>query len=86
MYEIRYSRASIKNLKNLARAEQRRIIQKIEKLSLKPRPQGVEKLSNKDNLYRIRSEDYRIIYEIKDEQLLVLVVKIGHRAEVYKRL
>ena len=51
-----------------------------------PRPRGVEKLEGRENRYRIRVGDYRVIYEIHDEVLLVLVVRIGHRREVYRGL
>ena len=49
-----------------------------------PRPPGCDKLAGVENLYRIRVGDYRVVYQIRDEMLLVLVVKIGHRREVYR--
>ena len=49
-----------------------------------PRPHGFEKLNGTDQLYRIRVGDYRIVYAVEDERLLVLVVKVGHRREVYR--
>ncbi len=49
-----------------------------------PRPQGVKKLTGEDYLYRIREGDYRIIYTIQDKELIVLIVKIGDRKEVYR--
>lgn len=54
-----------------------------------PRPQGVEKLETKEKLYRVYAgpgKNYRVIYEIRDEVLLVLVVKVGDRKEVYRRV
>jgi mRNA interferase RelE/StbE len=57
---------------------------RIDALAEDPRPQGIEKLSAEDNLYRIRSGDYRVIYEIRDAELLILVAKVGHRREVYR--
>lgn len=71
-------------MKNLPKIEQRRIVKRIEILAVEPRPFGAKKLSGEENLYRIRSGDYRIIYQIQDKILLVLVVKIGHRREVYR--
>jgi mRNA interferase RelE/StbE len=59
---------------------------RIDKLADDPRPHGVEKIAGAEDLYRIRSGDYRILYEINDQELLVLVVKIGDRKEVYRRL
>ena len=49
-----------------------------------PRPQGVEKLTNEERLYRVRVGDYRIVYEIRDDAGLVKVTKVGHRREVYR--
>jgi mRNA interferase RelE/StbE len=53
-------------------------------LAADPRPFGVKKLSADEDLFRIRVGDYRIIYQIRDKELIVLVVKIGHRREVYR--
>ena len=50
-----------------------------------PRPQGSKKLGGEDGLYRIRVGDYRIVYAIRDDILVVLVVRIGHRSEVYRK-
>ena len=61
-----------------------RLVSAMRPLSNNPRPSGCEKLAGADDLYRIRVGDYRIIYEIQEEVLLVLVVKIGHRREIYR--
>lgn len=53
-------------------------------LSLNPRPRGVKKLEGERELYRLRSGDYRIIYRVEDRVLLVLVIAIGHRREIYR--
>ena len=53
-------------------------------LASQPRPPGSEKLFGPEDLYRIRVGDYRIVYQIRDEELLVSVLKIGHRREVYR--
>ncbi len=53
-------------------------------LAVNPRPKGVKKLSGLDDLYRIRVGDYRIVYQIHDDRLIVLVVRIGHRKDVYR--
>ena len=60
-----------------------RIKVRIDELAHNPRPQGVKKLSGAESLYRIRVGDYRIIYEIQDKALVVLVVKVAHRREAY---
>ncbi len=56
----------------------------IRKLAKNPKPHGVKKL--RDNLYRVRQGMYRILYEIHDHKLLILVLEVGHRKEVYRSL
>jgi mRNA interferase RelE/StbE len=56
----------------------------IDSLAANPRPQGVEKMKGEKNLYRVRTGDYRILYTIEDRKLIVLVVKIGNRRDVYR--
>ena len=63
----------------------RRLEEAISGLGEEPRPQGARKLQGVEDLYRIRVGDYRVIYQIQDKALVVLVVKIGHRGEVYGR-
>lgn len=73
--------------KALARIEQRdraRIADAIRGLALDPRPRGVKKLTGRD-AYRLRVGEYRILYEIEDDRLVVLVVDVGHRREIYRR-
>ena len=64
---------------------QRRILSRIELLAENPRPPGAIKLTGQD-AYRIRIGDYRVIYAIADKQLVVLVVDVGHRWDVYRNL
>jgi mRNA interferase RelE/StbE len=64
-----------RQLKALAEPVRKRII---------PRPQGIKKFAGADDLYRIREGDYRIIYTIRDKELLVLGVKVGDRKEIYR--
>ncbi len=56
----------------------------IDGLAIDPRPSGVVKLSGEENLYRVRAGDYRIVYSIQDAALLVLIVKVGDRKDVYR--
>jgi mRNA interferase RelE/StbE len=60
-----------------------RVTKRIEGLAADPRPPGCEKLSGQDR-YRVRQGDYRILYEVDDPGLVVTIVKIGHRREVYR--
>ena len=61
-----------------------RLVEAMRGLANDPRASGCDKLAGLEDLYRIRVGDYRIVYQIRDEVLLVLVVKIGHRREVYR--
>ena len=85
-YSVHLAPAAERQLKALEKPVRARIVRRLQKLEETPRPQGVEKLSGADDLYRIREGEYRIIYTIKDKELLVLVVKIGHRKDVYRGL
>jgi mRNA interferase RelE/StbE len=85
-YSIHFKPSVAKTLAKLPRDAQRRIATRIEQLIADPRPQGVEKLKGKDNLYRVRAGDYRIIYTIEDDKLVVLIVSIGHRRDIYRDL
>ena len=72
-----------KDIEAIPKRDRRRIIAKITSLSSNPRPPGCEKLSGHDQ-YRIRQGHYRILYEIHDLKLIVVVVKVGHRRDVYR--
>ena len=65
--------------------DRKRIVQRIQGLSENPRPRGCQKLSGYDR-YRVRQGQYRIVYEIRDNELIVIVIKIGHRRDVYRAL
>ena len=83
-YKIEFSKSARKQFDALPIPVQDKLEKKIDDLAHNPRPQGVVKLTNEDNLYRIRAGDYRVIYQIQDKILLILVVKIGHRREIYR--
>ena len=84
MYEIQFKPAAQRQIKKLDKSTRKEIYSCLESLQNDPRHTGVEKLSHQENLYRVRTGDYRIIYQIQDASLVVLVVKIGHRREVYR--
>ena len=83
-YKIEFAKQAAKQFKALPRQEQQRLKTKIDNLEIDPLPPGVVKLSGEKNLYRIRVGNYRIIYSIQDSRLLILIVKIGHRKDVYR--
>ena len=82
-YEVTFKPSVSKDLRGIPSAEVARILARIEGLRAEPRPPGVEKLSAQER-YRLRQGDYRIIYSVDDAQLLVEVVKVGHRRDVYR--
>ena len=84
-YRIRIKRSAAKELESIGtRADRRRIVQRIQSLADEPRPPGCQKLSGRDR-YRLRQGRYRILYSIQDEILVVHVVRIAHRKDVYRR-
>lgn len=83
-YCIEFAKPAVKQFKALPPQDQQRLKPKIDALAQEPRPAGMVKLSGEDDLYRIRVGDYRIVYTIEDTQLLVLVLKVRHRREVYR--
>lgn len=84
MYQIEFSRQADRQFRSLPSQIQQRLKPRIDALATVPRPHGSEKLSGIEQLYRIRVGDYRIVYAVEDDRLLVLVVKVGHRREVYR--
>jgi len=82
-FKVVVKQSVARDLRDIPKKAVARILERIEALSLDPRPQGVEKLSGQEK-YRIRQGVYRIIYEIKDKELVVVVVKVGHRRDVYR--
>ena len=84
MYKILYKNTVEIELRKLPQSQRKIIVKKIQALAEQPHPSGVVKLRGSTNLFRIRHADYRLIYQVNDEQLVILVVKIGHRREVYR--
>jgi mRNA interferase RelE/StbE len=83
-YSILITKSAAKELERVPTKDRQRIVAKIRALADNPRPVGAEKLSGEDK-YRVRQGDYRILYEIVDLDLIVTVVRIGNRREVYRR-
>ena len=82
-YEISVSRIATKTLRKLPKLVSVRIFQKIQLLATDPRPAGCKKLVGLPH-YRIRIGDYRVIYGIDDGALIILIVEVGHRRDVYR--
>lgn len=83
-YKVSIKRSAVKEIEAIPQKKERqRIIRRIGQLASDPRPPGSRKLSGHDK-YRIRQGAYRIVYSIEDSELIVMVVKVGHRKDVYR--
>jgi mRNA interferase RelE/StbE len=82
-YEIVFHRKTEKELRKIPAQDRNKIFAKIEELSDNPYLFGHIKLSENDNLYRVRQGNYRIIYSIEDNQLQIYIIKVGHRKDIY---
>jgi len=83
-YEVVFKRSVAKDLRAYPKDDIKRVLERIHSLAEDPRPPGCEKLSGFER-YRLRQGSYRIVYEIEDARLVVLMVKVGHRRDVYRR-
>ena len=82
-YRLVIKPSAAKEIEALPKQDRRRVVARIMSLSSDPRPAGCEKLSGRDQ-YRIRQGHYRIVYAIQDLDLVVVLVKVGHRRDVYR--
>ena len=83
-YELRVRPSVAKDLRGIPKADVKRILARMQSLCEDPRAPGCEKLGGAE-LYRVRQGVYRIVYEIHDEWIVVEVIRVGHRGEVYRR-
>ena len=84
IYEIEISRTAEKQLRRLDRASQERVTRAMLALARDPRPRGSRKLQGYDDVFRIRVGQYRMLYSFSGITLIVVVLKVGHRKEVYR--
>jgi mRNA interferase RelE/StbE len=84
-YSIEVAPAAVRQLRKLDRGAQRRVQAAIELLAREPRPNGAKKLAGGDGEWRVRTGDYRVVYQSHDNVLLVLVVAVGHLRDIYER-
>ncbi|MEH6534617.1 MAG: type II toxin-antitoxin system RelE/ParE family toxin [Photobacterium frigidiphilum] len=82
-YRITFKKSVAKDFLSIPKQDVQRILKRIDSLAENPRAEGCTKLSGQEN-YRVRQGLYRIVYEIRDDVLVVNVVKVGHRSAVYK--
>jgi len=83
-YKIKIKPSAVKELNKISKKDLEKVSKKISALSSDPRPPGCEKLSG-DEKYRIRQGNYRIVYSIEDDILIIVIVKVGHRRDIYKK-
>jgi mRNA interferase RelE/StbE len=84
-YALQFRPAALRQLRKVPKDALRRIRMATEDLRDEPRPEGAAKLAGTHDLWRIRVGDYRVVYTIADDVLVVTVVRVGHRREVYRR-
>ena len=83
-HRIEISRTAEKQLKKLPRDLQRRLARAMEELAADPHPPGSRKLTGHDDVYRVRVGTYRVIYSVARRKLIVIILKRGHRKDVYR--
>jgi mRNA interferase RelE/StbE len=83
-YRVEITRSAAKDLQGIDRKWIPRIVAAIETLESDSRPAGCKKLVGSDHTYRLRIGDYRVVYDIQDDTLIILVVRIRHRRDVYR--
>ncbi len=84
-YTIYFSPRAEKSFKKIDMTSKRKMATAIDNLTHEPRPNGSRKIVGSQHYYRIRVNNYRIIYEIQDRQLIILIFDIGHRKDIYRK-
>lgn len=84
-YKIEITETAEKSLKKIPKKDIQKIVEAIQILAISPFPEGCRKLKGEEDVYRVRQGSYRIIYEVIENKIIVLVFKIGHRKDIYKR-
>ena len=84
-YTVELLPSAQRELATLPKDVRRRIANRIDALRENPRPPGAKQLQGEDRLYRLRVGDYRVIYSIEGRRLVILVVRVGHRRDVYSK-
>jgi mRNA interferase RelE/StbE len=83
-YRVQISATAERQLRRLPRDDQLRVVRAVLTLAQDPRPQGCRKLQGYDDVFRIRVGTYRVIYSVEGRQLRVIILKVGHRKDVYR--
>ena len=85
-YTVQIKKSALKVLRKLPTTVSKSLAKTINFLEKTPRPKGCKKLKGNENLYRIQQGDYRIIYQVQDSVLIILIVIVGHRKMIYRKL
>lgn len=85
-YHVEFLGSAARELASLPKSRQRNLARYIGNLGENPFPPGAKKLESEDKLYRLRSGDYRIIYEADEDAKTVTIIKVGHRRDIYRNL
>ena len=83
-YQVIIQPSAAKAIRKLDRDTQAKVVRLLEALAAEPRPVGVTKMAGDDNLWRVRIGDYRVVYEVHDRKLIVLIVRVANRKDVYR--
>jgi mRNA interferase RelE/StbE len=83
-YKIEWKRSAIKELEKLPRPMISKVVSAVNNLASNPYPEGVRKLVGSENSYRIRIGDYRVLYNIIKNMLIVEIIRVGHRKDIYR--
>ncbi|MGB5282953.1 MAG: type II toxin-antitoxin system RelE/ParE family toxin [Polyangiales bacterium] len=83
-YSVELTRTAEKQLRRIAKRDRNRLVEAISGLAGRPRPHGARKLQGYDDIYRIRVGQYRVVYEILEDRVILIVLKVGHRKDIYK--
>ena len=83
-YNVELTRTAEKQLRRIAKRDRNRMVEAIRGLADTPRPNGARKLQGYDAVYRIRVGRHRVVYEVFDDRVIVIVLKVGHRKDIYK--
>lgn len=83
-YSVELTRTAEKQLRRIAKRDRNRLVEAIRSLADRPRPHGARKLQGYNDVYRIRVGQCRVVYEVFDDRVVVIVLKVGHRKDIYK--
>ena len=84
-YKVEWKRSAVKELEKLPRQAVTRVVEAVRNLASNPFPAGIRKLTGSDQTYRIRVGVYRILYSVNVDQLIIEIIRVKHRKDVYKR-